>query len=116
VRLATFTESGRTRIGVIEHEEIADLSCEAGLPTEMIALLEGGTPALTAVRSAVRTARRLPLSMVRLEAPVLRPRKFLGLGGSYESHLAGPDRSGDEKPLPPVLASPLPGPSARRPS
>ena len=87
MRLATFTESGRTRIGVIEHEEIADLSCEAGLPTEMIALLEGGTPALTAVRSAVRTARRLPLSMVRLEAPVLRPRKFLGLGGSYESHL-----------------------------
>jgi hypothetical protein len=31
VRLATFTESGRTRIGVIEQEEIADLSCEAGL-------------------------------------------------------------------------------------
>jgi 2-keto-4-pentenoate hydratase/2-oxohepta-3-ene-1,7-dioic acid hydratase in catechol pathway len=72
---------------VIEQEEIADLSCEAGLPTEMIALLEGGTPALTAARSAVRTARRLPLSVVRLEAPVLRPRKFLGLGGSYESHL-----------------------------
>jgi 2-keto-4-pentenoate hydratase/2-oxohepta-3-ene-1,7-dioic acid hydratase in catechol pathway len=87
VRLATFTASGRTRIGVIEQEEIVDLSCEAGLPTDMIALLEGGTPALTAVRSAVRTARRLPLSMVRLEAPVLRPRKFLGLGGSYESHL-----------------------------
>jgi 2-keto-4-pentenoate hydratase/2-oxohepta-3-ene-1,7-dioic acid hydratase in catechol pathway len=87
VKLATFTESGRTRIGVIEQEEIADLSCEPGLPTEMIALLEGGTPALTAARSAVRTARRLPLSMVRLEAPVLRPRKFLGLGGSYESHL-----------------------------
>lgn len=87
MKLATFTESGRTRIGVIEQEEIADLSCEAGLPTEMIALLEGGTPALTAVRSAVRTVRRLPLSVVRLEAPVLRPRKFLGLGGSYESHL-----------------------------
>ncbi|MDB6100703.1 MAG: 5-carboxymethyl-2-hydroxymuconate isomerase [Gammaproteobacteria bacterium] len=87
MRLATFTASGRTRIGVIEQEEIVDLSCEAGLPTDMIALLEGGTPALTAVRSAVRTARRLPLSMVRLEAPVLRPRKFLGLGGSYESHL-----------------------------
>jgi 2-keto-4-pentenoate hydratase/2-oxohepta-3-ene-1,7-dioic acid hydratase in catechol pathway len=87
VKLATFTESGRTRIGVIEQEEIADLSRDAGLPTHMVALLEGGAPALTAARCAVRTAKRLPLSSVRLEAPVLRPRKFLGLGGSYESHL-----------------------------
>jgi hypothetical protein len=40
MKLATFTECGRTRIGLIEQDEIVDLSRDAGLPTDMIALLE----------------------------------------------------------------------------
>jgi len=39
------------------------------------------------VRAALPRCPTLPLAQVHLEAPVPRPRKFLGLGGSYESHL-----------------------------
>ena len=87
MKLATFTEGGRTRVGVVEGDQVADLSSIPGVPTDMVALLEGGPNSLDAVRKASVAAKRLPLSSVRLEAPVLRPRKFLGLGGSYASHL-----------------------------
>ena len=87
MKLATFTSNGSTRIGVVEGEEIIDLSSVAGMPGDMVSLLEGGPAALDTVRAALRGAGRAPLSSVRLEAPVLRPRKFLGLGGSYRSHL-----------------------------
>src|ERR1700686_2975835 len=87
MKLATFTHKGTTRIGVVEEDQIVDLSYVPGIPTNMIALLECGPSALEAVRSALTAAKRLPLSSVRLEAPVLRPRKFLGLGGSYRSHV-----------------------------
>jgi 2-keto-4-pentenoate hydratase/2-oxohepta-3-ene-1,7-dioic acid hydratase in catechol pathway len=87
VKLATFTSAGVTRIGVVEGAEIIDLNSAAGVPRDMISLLEGGPAALDTVRASLRGASRAPLSSVRLEAPVLRPRKFLGLGGSYKSHL-----------------------------
>jgi hypothetical protein len=58
-----------------------------GIPSDMVALLAGGPSGLEAVRKGSTAAQRLPLSGVRLEAPVLRPRKFLGLGGSYGSHV-----------------------------
>src|SRR4030088_2383692 len=86
MKLATFTQNGRTRIGVVEGDAIADIAVEK-IPTDMGTLREGGPPALDAVRAALPAAVRLPLSSVRLEAPVLRPRKFLGLGGSYRSHV-----------------------------
>jgi 2-keto-4-pentenoate hydratase/2-oxohepta-3-ene-1,7-dioic acid hydratase in catechol pathway len=86
MKLATFTHAGRTRIGVVTDDEIADLA-PAKLPTDMVSFLEGGSAALEALRSALPAAGRLPLSSVRLEAPVLRPRKFLGLGASYASHI-----------------------------
>jgi 2-keto-4-pentenoate hydratase/2-oxohepta-3-ene-1,7-dioic acid hydratase in catechol pathway len=87
MKLATFTEGGRTRVGIVEGDQIADLSSVPGVPTDMVALLEGGPNALDAVRKASAAAKRVPLPNVHLEAPVLRPRKFLGLGGSYASHL-----------------------------
>src|SRR6267154_4063335 len=87
MKLATFTQMGATRIGVVEEDQIADLSSVPGIPTNMIALLECGPNGLDAVRSGLAAATRIPLSSVRLEAPVLRPRKFLGLGASYTSHI-----------------------------
>src|SRR5882757_11410684 len=89
MKLATFTASGRTRIGVVENGEIVDLTADARLPVEMIRFLAAGERALEAARAICRKSReRFPLSSVRLEAPVLNPRKFLALGGSYKSHIA----------------------------
>jgi len=85
MRLATFTSSGFTRIGVIVDDMVVDLSRAAPeLPTDMVALLDAGEAAMDLVRRAAkRWEGAIPLATVRLEAPVLRPRKFLGIGANY---------------------------------
>src|SRR6266849_1923064 len=42
MKLATFTQNGRTRIGVVENTEIVDLAADAQLPIEMIEFLALG--------------------------------------------------------------------------
>jgi 2-keto-4-pentenoate hydratase/2-oxohepta-3-ene-1,7-dioic acid hydratase in catechol pathway len=89
MKLATFTQGGRTRIGVVEGQEIVDLSGDPALPINMISLLDAGAEGLAYAHAAAsRSKQRFAVSGVRFEAPVLHPRKFLGLGGSYKSHLA----------------------------
>lgn len=99
MRIATFTQAGHTRIGVVDGPEIIDLSSDPEIPTDMIAFLKTGSRARDqAQRVREQPTRRYPLSEVRLEAPVRNPRKFLGLGGSYESHLREMAQLGIERP------------------
>ena len=101
MRLLTFTEAGRTRIGVVVGDEIVDLAAAApDLPTEMARFLAAGRAALEAARSAAEGAqRRLALADVRFEAPVLRPSKFLGIGLNYTDHIEEMGRELPEFPL-----------------
>ena len=93
MRLATFTHRGTTRAGVVVCDEVVDLG-----PSEMTALLAAG---LERVAEAAAKARaRLPLHSVRLEAPVLRPPKFLAVGLNYADHVA---ESGAERPALPTF-------------
>ena len=47
MKLITFTESSRTRIGLLQGEQIVDLSQAApALPDDMLTLLEAGDTAL----------------------------------------------------------------------
>jgi 2-keto-4-pentenoate hydratase/2-oxohepta-3-ene-1,7-dioic acid hydratase in catechol pathway len=103
MKLATFTESGRTRVGVVvgEGDRIADLSATApALPTEMTALLAGGPESLDAAARAAREAPSFALAEVRLEAPVPRPPKILAIGLNYADHVA---ESGMETPKLPLV-------------
>ena len=102
MRLATFTHAGTTRIGVVYGDEIADLAAvDPALPRAMEAFLEAGVPALAAAeRAGVHAAGRIPLDDVRLEAPVLRPRKILCVGLNYADHVA---ESGMKAPEFPTL-------------
>ena len=90
MRLATFTQGGATRIGVVAGDDLVDLAAEAPeLPREMVAFLAAGTPALRRAADLSSSARaRLPLATVHLEAPVLRPPKFLAIGLNYADHVA----------------------------
>lgn len=90
MKLATFTVGGRTAIGAVVDEEVFDFGALAPeLPRGMRTFLEAGPPALARARDALEGARGgIPLTDVRLEAPVPDPRKFLGLGGNTRSHLA----------------------------
>ncbi len=88
MRLATFTQEGTTRIGVVEGDRIVDLAAAAPeLPREMVAFLEAGEPALKTARAAVGTGPFLALSDVHLEAPIERPPKFLAVGLNYADHV-----------------------------
>jgi 2-keto-4-pentenoate hydratase/2-oxohepta-3-ene-1,7-dioic acid hydratase in catechol pathway len=102
MRLATFTHAGTTRIGLVVGDEVVDLAAaEPELPRAMEAFLEAGAPALAAAeRAGDHAAGRIPLDDVRLEAPVLRPRKILGVGLNYADHVA---ESGLKEPEFPTL-------------
>ena len=99
MKLVTFTHEGSTRIGVVEGEEVVDLAAAVpDLPQEMSAFLAEGARALEQARNA--SGPRLSLASVNLEAPVLRPPKFLAIGLNYADHVA---ESGLEKPKHPVF-------------
>jgi 2-keto-4-pentenoate hydratase/2-oxohepta-3-ene-1,7-dioic acid hydratase in catechol pathway len=98
MRLVTFREGARTRIGCVVGEEVADLG-GAAVPQEMAAFLAGGAEAARAAVAALAHAPRLPLEAVRLEPPILRPRKFLAIGLNYADHIEETGLARPEFPL-----------------
>ncbi|MDE0884852.1 MAG: fumarylacetoacetate hydrolase family protein [Myxococcota bacterium] len=90
MRLITFTESGTTRIGILDGESVVDLSAASpDLPREMVAFLEAGDSAMDAARSALEAGGpRLALADIHLESPILRPPKILAVGLNYADHVA----------------------------
>ncbi|MCC5867013.1 MAG: fumarylacetoacetate hydrolase family protein [Gammaproteobacteria bacterium] len=89
MKLVTFTWRNKTSIGAVRDDTVIDLRQAAPqLPETMRRFLEAGGEALEIARRVVESARdAIPLSDVRLEAPVPDPRKFLGIGGNTRSHL-----------------------------
>ena len=101
MKLATFSHGGTTRIGVVDGERVVDLAAAAPeLPRKMVAFLEAGEPALKTARAALGTGPSLALADVQLEAPVLRPPKFLAVGLNYADHVR---ESGIETPQHPTI-------------
>jgi len=104
MRIARFTHHGQTRLGVVDEQDVVDLGAAApGLPTDLGLLLAGDVEGLDVARRAAAGAsasQRLPLADVRLEAPIVRPPKFLALGLNYADHLA---ETGRERPAFPVF-------------
>lgn len=90
MKLCTFRLGDATRIGVVLDDAVVDLSTAAPeLPREMTALLAAGPAALARAKSAAANAReRLPLTSVKLAAPILRPPKLLAIGLNYADHVA----------------------------
>ena len=102
MKLITFTHRGSTRIGVLVGDEVVDLQAAApALPTEMVAFLAAGEPALETARVALAaTDPRLSLADVHLESPILRPPKILAVGLNYADHVA---ESGLDTPKHPMI-------------
>jgi 2-keto-4-pentenoate hydratase/2-oxohepta-3-ene-1,7-dioic acid hydratase in catechol pathway len=99
VKLARFRDGSSIRLGLVEGDQIVDLrSGESRLPDDLLALLRAGDDGWQAVRHASRAALRRPLSSVRLCAPIAAPRKFLGLGLSFRSHVEELRSRGDAIP------------------
>jgi 2-keto-4-pentenoate hydratase/2-oxohepta-3-ene-1,7-dioic acid hydratase in catechol pathway len=100
MKLARFTEGGVTRLGKVVDDHIVDLSlaCPA-LPRCMVDLLGAGDTALKmAARAAAAANVTLPLSAVRLEAPVSNPSKYLAIGLNYRAHVEEAAKLGVQAP------------------
>ena len=99
MKIARFTESGDTRLGVVTGDHVADVGrVDASLPADVGALLAAG--GLSRVADLVATARLLPLADVILEAPIAQPPEFLAIGLNYSDHVA---ESGMQKPAAPIV-------------
>ena len=97
MKLATFTEAGRTRVGRVEGDRIVDLTA-AGVAADMIALLTAGHDGMR--RAAQATGPTFALGAVTLCAPVLRPPKILAVGLNYKDHI---EETGLETPKFPMF-------------
>jgi 2-keto-4-pentenoate hydratase/2-oxohepta-3-ene-1,7-dioic acid hydratase in catechol pathway len=101
MKIATFTHQGRTRLGVVEGQEIADVCALApDLPPDLVTLLAAGPAALERAARAAEKAPRLALSEVKLEAPIRHPPEFLAIGLNYADHVA---ETGRDKPQFPIF-------------
>jgi 2-keto-4-pentenoate hydratase/2-oxohepta-3-ene-1,7-dioic acid hydratase in catechol pathway len=101
MKIARFTEGGRTRLGIVatDTDEILDIgTADPSLPTDVGALLAAGS--LAEAGLVAGSAPRLPLSSVQLEAPIAQPPTFLAIGLNYADHVA---ESGMPKPAAPVV-------------
>ena len=99
MKLVTFTHSNATRLGIVAAEDLVDLAAAVpDLPRVMRAFLEAGRPALEAAAEAGDAGgHRIPLSEVRLEAPV-QPGKCLAIGLNYSEHIDETGRPTPEFP------------------
>jgi len=94
VRLATFSTGDGHHLGVVQGDEVADVTAADGrLGPDLGAVLQAGL--LAEVAGAAVRAPRLPRAGIALAAPVLRPPKFLAIGLNYAKHV---EESGAEVP------------------
>lgn len=101
MKITTFTHNNITRVGIVDGEEIIDTQVYGTIPESMNEFL-----ALDPVNSELindiinRQTARLAIADVKLEAPVPRPGKFLGIGLNYLDHI---EETGRERPKTPTV-------------
>jgi 2-keto-4-pentenoate hydratase/2-oxohepta-3-ene-1,7-dioic acid hydratase in catechol pathway len=94
MRLVTFVpeRGARPRVGLVRGDAVVDLAAARPRPPfdpcDMVALIAAGAAALEWLAAVARKARRaVPLSRVRLLAPIPRPRKnVFCVGWNYVEH------------------------------
>ncbi len=94
MKLITFIYQEKTNIGALVDGGI--VAAEGDLPNNMIDFLAAGQPAFNKLQTLISASPKLiPVSGVKLLAPVPRPGKFLGIGLNYADHIS---ETGREKP------------------
>jgi 2-keto-4-pentenoate hydratase/2-oxohepta-3-ene-1,7-dioic acid hydratase in catechol pathway len=87
MRLCVFQATTSSGPGLIVGEEVIDLrSVATHLSPNPVDILAAGPAGIEAVARAATSARRFPLSQVKLMSPVGRPGKILGIGLNYRDH------------------------------
>lgn len=83
MKLATYTSNGRTRTGIVVGDHIID----TGLGANMMDLIRNWETLKPGLEARTAAGGGVPLSSVRLEAPVQRPGKIFAIGLNYADHI-----------------------------
>lgn len=89
MKLVTYTLNEQTRLGAVRDNGVIDLAAvsEGRLPGDMLTLLQGGDAALDVAREVTQNAvDSIPLSQVKLRAPIMNPSKIVAIGLNYMDH------------------------------
>ena len=87
MKLITFTEASRTRIGLLQDQHVVDLSQAApSLPQDMLRLLQAGDAAMQEAAKHTSAIAHFSMPDVVIEAPIKRPPKILAIGLNYRAH------------------------------
>jgi 2-keto-4-pentenoate hydratase/2-oxohepta-3-ene-1,7-dioic acid hydratase in catechol pathway len=99
MKLVTFTHNKYSRFGAVDGDEIVDGVGECDLPMAMMNFLAAGDAALSAMQKRIASGNhRIPLSEVKLQAPIPRPGKYLAISLNYPDHIAETGRERPEYP------------------
>ena len=90
MKIVSFQKQDGPALGVLEDNEVIDLSAVAkSMPRDMKTLLAGGSKAMSAVKQAVKNAKprhRVAAGKIKYLPPVGDPAKIVCLGLNYRDH------------------------------
>ena len=99
MKLVTFTHNQTTRVGAVVNDWIVDSYGDKNIPSTMLEFLTAGKSALKAMQTLINSEDfRIELQQVKLNAPIARPGKFLGVSLNYADHIAETGREQPEYP------------------
>ena len=99
MKLVTFTYKNATKVGAVIGDMVVDSIGNENIPGNMIDFLSNGSAAIEAMRALIVSGNnRIPLAHVKLQAPIPRPGKFLGISLNYAEHIAETKRDVPEYP------------------
>lgn len=100
MKLVTFTYKNLTNVGAVVDDKVVDSTGSIDVPDNMIDFLTAGDTAIEAMQSLIDSGyNRIPLTDIKLRAPVPLPGKFLGIGLNYADHIEETKREKPEYPL-----------------
>ena len=89
MKLITFSYKNTSHIGAVIDNKVVDSTDSIDIPDNMIDFLSVGDEAKEAMQALIDSGfNRIPLADVRVQAPVPRPGKFLGISLNYQDHIA----------------------------
>lgn len=99
MKLATFTHQDSTRVGIVTDEGVIDTQLADGVSALMTDFLDMDMANSNTIQDLLKSnPATLPLDEIRLEAPILRPPKFFGVGLNYLDHIEETGRDRPETP------------------
>ena len=99
MKLVTFTHNQITRVGAVVDEWIVDSFGDKNIPESMIEFLTLGATAIQMMQALINSGNfRIELKHVKLNSPVPKPEKYLGISLNYADHIAETGRDQPQYP------------------